>query len=100
MLFTDFADNGPMWVGTGPREVRHRIRFAERFAAAPAVMVGISLWDVDTATNLRADLRAEAVAVDGFTLVFRTWGDSRLARLRAEWTAIGALRDDDLWEVD
>lgn len=100
MLFADFTDNGPMWTGTGSREVRHRIRFVEAFAARPAVMVGISLWDADGSTNLRADLHAEAITPAGFELVFRTWGDSRFARLRADWTAIGPLRDDELWEVD
>ena len=99
VLFSDFADNGPMWTGTGPRESRSAIRFATLFAEAPAVMVAISMWDMDRGTNARADLSAENVTPRGFDLVFRTWGDTRVARLRADWTAIGPVLDDDLWDV-
>lgn len=99
MLFSDFADGGPMWTGNGPRESRHMIKFSEAFAAPPAVMVGISMWDTDGKTNLRADLTAERVTATGFELVFRTWNDTRLARIRADWTAIGPLHDDELWDL-
>ncbi|RWY39993.1 hypothetical protein EP867_12780 [Falsigemmobacter intermedius] len=100
MMFTDFQTGGPMWTGEGPREVRQRVHFATPFLQAPAVIVGISLWDSDRRTNLRADLCAESVTAEGFELVFRTWGDSRVARIRADWTAIGAVRDERDWLVD
>lgn len=99
MMFSDFADDGPMWTGSGPRESRQSVTFAEPFAAAPAVMVTISMWDADRRTNLRADIAAENVTEAGFDLVFRTWNDTRIARIRADWTAIGALRDDELWDL-
>lgn len=99
MLFSDFADDGPMWTGSGPRESRHVIRFSEAFAAPPAVMVGISMWDTDGKTNLRADLTAERITEYGFDLVFRTWSDTRIARIRADWTAIGPLSDEDVWDL-
>lgn len=100
VLFSDYIDGGPMWTGSGERESRHRVTFREAFGSAPAVIVGISLWDSDSSANMRADLSAEAVTDAGFELVFRTWGDTRVARLRADWTAIGPLRDDDAWDVD
>ena len=50
-------------------------------------------------TNLRADLTAEHVSEKGFHLVFRTWGDTRIARIRADWTAIGPVRDEDDWDI-
>jgi len=100
MMFTDFAHDGPMWTGSGPRESRQAVRFAEAFAAPPAVLVTISLWDVDGQTNLRADISAENVTETGFDLVFRTWADTRIARIRADWTAIGAVRDEDMWDLD
>lgn len=99
ILFSDFATDGPMWTGNGDRDLRYHVKFAESFREIPAVMVGISLWDADHQTNLRADLTAENVTVKGFDLVFRTWGDTRIARLRADWTAIGAMRDEDDWDV-
>ena len=99
LMFSDFANDGPMWTGSGPRESRHIISFSEPFAAPPAVMVGISMWDMDGQTNLRADIMAERVTEKGFDLVFRTWSDTRVARIRADWTAIGPLPDEDAWDI-
>lgn len=100
MLFSDFAHGGVMWTGEGKRESRHAITFREGFVEPPAVIVGLSMWDMDNGTNARADISAENVGNGGFDLVFRTWGDSRIARVRADWTAIGAIRDEDDWDVD
>jgi H-type lectin domain len=100
VLFSDFADGGPMWTGQGDRESRHVITFKEAFTEPPVVMVGISMWDIDNKQNSRADLAAEKITAKGFHLVFRTWGDTRVARIRADWTAIGATRDDDDWDVE
>jgi H-type lectin domain len=99
VLFSDFANDGVMWSGDGPREVRRVLVFAEAFAEAPAVLVGISMWDIDHKVNSRADIGAEDITEAGFQIVFRTWGDSRIARIRADWTAIGPLRDDEDWDV-
>jgi hypothetical protein len=99
VLFSDFIDDGPMWAGAGQRESRHHIRFRDAFAEAPAVMVGVSMWDLDKGTNMRADLKAENITESGFELVFRTWDDTRIARVRADWTAIGPLPDEDAWDL-
>ncbi|WP_225028933.1 H-type lectin domain-containing protein [Xinfangfangia pollutisoli] len=99
VLFSDFVDGGPMWTGQGDRESRFLVSFREPFQAPPAVIVGLSLLDIDHKANFRADLSAETVTATGFHIVFRTWGDSRIARIRADWTAIGPLRDEDEWDV-
>ncbi|NJM82475.1 MAG: hypothetical protein HC844_08230 [Tabrizicola sp.] len=99
VLFSDYADDGVMWTGKGPRESRHRQDFDDPFVAPPVVMVSISMWDIDHKTNSRADITAENVGPSGFDIVFRTWSDSHVARIRADWTAIGQIRDDETWEV-
>ena len=99
VLFSDFADNGPMWAGDGPREKRHMVSFAQPFRTAPMVQVAISMWDMDGNTNQRADLRSEAITTAGFELVFRTWGDSRVARIRADWMALGEVVSEDDWQL-
>lgn len=99
VLFSDFADGGSMWTGQGPRESRFIVSFKEPFLDPPVVMVGISMWDMDNKHNSRADISADAVTEKGFHIVFRTWGDTRIARIRADWMAIGAVRDDDDWDV-
>ena len=34
-----------------------------------------------------------------FDIVFRTWGDTRVARVRVAWIALGAVANDDGWDV-
>ena len=99
VLFSDFADGGVMWTGQGDRESRHLIKFKEPFHGVPSVMVSMSMWDIDHKHTSRADIVAENITTTGFHLVFRTWGDTRVARVRAEWLAMGAVKDDDDWDI-
>ena len=100
MLFADYQHDGVMWAGEGERELRHGITFSEPFAGPPSVKIGISLWDVANTANHRMDLTAENITAEGFDIVFRTWEDTRVARVRADWLAIGELRDEDDWDVE
>lgn len=88
-----------MWTGEGPRELRRTIEFSEPFKSEPVVHVSLSMWDMDQKTNQRADISAEKVSAKSFAIVFRTWGDTRVARVRADWLAIGEVRCEDDWEV-
>lgn len=99
VLFSDFEDGGEMWTGRGQRERRRRISFEEPFRSPPAIQVAISLWDMDATTVIRADISSETITESGFDLVFRTWGDTRVARIRVGWTAIGEVVDPDDWEL-
>jgi H-type lectin domain len=99
VLFSDFADDGVMWTGNGPRESRHIVNFKDVFSEPPAVQVSIGMWDMDHKSNSRADIVAEHVTAKGFHIVFRTWGDTRVARIRADWMAIGQVKSDDDWDV-
>ncbi len=89
-----------MWTGHGPREVRRPVRYSVPFRMVPAVMVGVTMWDLDQKTNQRSDISAENITETGFDIVFKTWGDTRVARIRADWIAIGALPDEDDWEIE
>lgn len=100
LLFSDFENNGPMWGVVGPREVVKRVEFTRAFRSDPAVHVGLSMWDLDNASNPRMDIRADNITHGGFDIVFRTWGDTRIARVRASWMAIGELPHTDDWDVD
>lgn len=99
LLFSEFEDGGSMWTGSGARERRRRVAFAVAFAAPPAVQVSLSMWDMDTEAAIRAELTAQAITCDGFEIVFRTWHDSRVARVRAAWMAIGDLPFADDWDI-
>ncbi|RYH03812.1 hypothetical protein EU805_00105 [Salipiger sp. IMCC34102] len=99
VLFSDFEDDGDMWSGHGPRLIRQAIRFDTTFLQEPVVQVSLTMWDIAADANNRADISAEQITPDGFNLVFRTWGDTRVARVRAGWIAMGPVRGDDVWDV-
>ncbi len=99
ILFSDFENGGEMWTSTGQRERRRRVSFSKPYKTPPTVQVSLSMWDLDNGTPARMDLRAETVTEDGFDLVFRTWGDTRVARARANWLSIGQLNHDDDWNL-
>ena len=100
VLFSDFEDDGEMWTGHGPRSKVTHIRFAEPFLTTPVVHVALEMIDMDSGSNQRADISASNVSRDGFDIVFKTWGDSRVARARASWLVLGEVRGSDEWDVD
>ena len=99
VLFSDFEDDGEMWTGDGPRLTRHPVRYSEKYDAAPVVQVSLAMFDISNGSNARADVSAENVSRDGFEIVFRTWGDTRIARVRVAWFSIGPIRSDDTWDL-
>jgi hypothetical protein len=94
-LFSVFQDGGDMWTGTGPRKMSRAIKFSEAFAAQPLVHVSLTMWDMGSDSNARAEIRAENVTETGFDLVFRTWSDKRVARVSVSWLAIGGVADPE-----
>lgn len=100
MLFSHFQEDGEMWAGKGPREVRRHIAFKAPFHSRPAVQVGMTMLDLDQQTNPRLDLTAENITRKGFDVVFKTWSDTRVARVRADWMAIGEAPGEDDWDID
>ncbi len=98
-LFSDYQDGGDMWTGHGPRTRRQTIRFSSAFREAPVVHVSLSMWDIHHTANGRADIAAENVTEQGFDAVFRTWENTRVARARIRWMAIGPMAHEDDWEL-
>ncbi|OUS04354.1 hypothetical protein A9Q96_15510 [Rhodobacterales bacterium 52_120_T64] len=97
--FSDFANDGEMWAGTGDRVRRVNVEFSEPFLNPPVVHLGFAMWDISNAANTRVELAAENVTATGFTTVFQTWGDTKVARMRANWMAIGEVENDEIWDV-
>jgi hypothetical protein len=98
MLFSDFDNNGEMWAGKGSRERRVAVAFSEVFKTIPSVMVTLEMFDMDSRTNQRAETVVENISLDGFEIVFRTWGDTKVARANASWLAIGGVEAEDNWD--
>ena len=99
LLFSDYQSGGKMWTGSGEREIRKRVQFSEQYRSAPSVMAHLTMWDLDNEANLRAAVKAESVDREAFDIVFRTWGDTKIARIRVGWMAIGETGFDDDWAV-
>lgn len=97
--FSDFANGGEMWSGKGERIRRVDVTYTEEFLNPPVVQLGFAMWDISNAANTRVELAAEDVTTTGFTAVFQTWGDTKVARLRANWMAIGEVDNEDVWDV-
>lgn len=100
VLFSDFEHNGLMWSGQDARSYREPVTFSGEFLTPPSVQVGMSMWDVSNMATARMDIRAENITETGFDLVFRTWGDSKVARVRANWRAIGAVEHAENWSLE
>ncbi|SPF77552.1 H-type lectin domain-containing protein [Pseudoprimorskyibacter insulae] len=98
-IFSDFATGGEMWTGDGDRERRKQVTFSRPFKEAPNVHVSLSMIDLHSGPNFRAEVTAENIEREGFELVFRTWMDTRVARARLNWLAIGGLAGEDDWDV-
>lgn len=99
VLFSDFEDDGQMWRGEGSRQSRAEVVFSQSYARPPHVQVSMSMWDISNSTNSRADVKAEQITENGFTIVFRTWADTQVARVRVAWTSFGELPHDEGWEL-
>ena len=99
VLFSDFEDDGQMWRGDGPRQSRAQVVFSQPYSKPPHVQVSMSMWDISNNTNTRADVQAESITETGFDIVFRTWADTQVARVRVAWTSFGQLPHDDGWEL-
>lgn len=99
-VFSEFDSGGSMWTGAGPRERRLTVAFDHPYRVPPAVQITASLMDMHQDTAHRSELVAENISETGFDVVFRTWSDSRVARVRAAWLAIGDLPFEDDWDVE
>lgn len=99
LLFSDFDNNGAMWAGEGERYCRVAVCFRKVFKTVPVVQVSLDMLDMDQATNQRIDISTDNVKAGGFEIVFKTWGDTKIARVRASWIAIGETEDCDQFNL-
>lgn len=99
ILFSDFEDDGAMWKGDGPRTARRTILFSEAYKDLPSISLQLSMIDMSNDAYIRADLHTDDISTTGFDIVFRTWGDTRVARIRVAWQAIGPVLSEDTWNL-
>lgn len=98
-LFADYEDEGEMWAGEGPRSCVIAVEFDEKFKLPPSVEVNLSMLDSAEWTNQRFDLSVQNITETGFEILFKTWGDTKIARAAATWMAIGDAYGEGDWQV-
>ena len=99
VMFSDFESGGKMWTGDGARKVTKAIKFSQSYKDVPMVNCWLSMWDVSNDTFGRMDVQAENITPEGFKIVFRTWGDTKVARVRVAWQSMGEMPHDDDWQL-
>jgi hypothetical protein len=73
--------------GTGDRQMTCSVSFPKPFKVKPEVVVGITLLDAATGVGTRVNAVVEGISRDGFTVVVKTWGDSKVNGVQGSWVA-------------
>ncbi len=74
---------------SGIRTTTRAVTFASEFADTPTVTVAVSHLDCVADRNTRISVYTESVTTSGFSIVYKTWGDSRVYGVTASWIAHG-----------
>lgn len=77
----------------GARESRQAPDFADAFSGGPDLRVGLAKRDIGSRTDPRTDPVAGKAKRRAIALVFRTRGDTRIARTLADRRASGPVRE-------
>ncbi|WEF22923.1 hypothetical protein [Paracoccus sp. S3-43] len=99
LLFSAFENHDPMWSGEGPRAIRQTGFFDEAFAAPPAVHARRSPRRRHVGHRPQRQPKGRYPGGQDHPVRLRhrfpDLGDTRVARIRAEWLALGALPHKD-----
>ena len=78
-IFSHLKNKGPMYTGSGVREVSKRVSFSSKFKKEPLVQASIATLDTDKNFNCRYSLTVSNINDDSFTVTMKTWGDTKIA---------------------
>ena len=84
--------NNPKWQlldGQGKRPFQKRIDFPHSYEEPPIVVVALTGLDVDKSMNLRVEVDAPDVDRNGFSIVFKTWSNTKIYSVWVQWIAHG-----------
>lgn len=72
----------------GVRTMLVEVEYPKPFNKKPEVMVGVNLIDASNAQNLRYSVEVKSVSRDGFTLLVKTWANTRIFEIGGGWIAV------------
>lgn len=90
-LFNHVDDGLPMWADEGDREVVVEILFQTPFLKLPAIILNVVGIDSAHDQNLRYSVTPINITTKGFSIQFKTWGDTHIARASVSWQATGLV---------
>jgi len=71
----------------GERSVTVQVNFAVPFDEKPDVVLGVTLVDAATKTNIRYNVSPMSVSRDGFVIKIATWSDATIYGIGGYWMA-------------
>lgn len=75
--------------GSGERVFTRAVTFESKFANPPKVVIGLSGLDVNATKNNRVVVTAKNITDSGFQVEYKTWSDTILYGVWADWLAYG-----------
>ena len=72
---------------TGDRSMTIEVSFAVPFEVKPEIIIGVTMLDATTQTNIRYNVTPRSVSRDGFTIKVATWAESRISGIGGYWIA-------------
>ena len=92
--YVDKIQSGRVSIGrstsSGDRKIRKEISY-KKFSKSPTVVLGVVGLDVDKRFNTRYKIWVENVTDNGCDVIFRTWADTDIYLLEAQWIAYGPM---------
>ena len=84
-----FSSSGTgLSTGSGERQMTVTVSFPKSFSEKPKVIVGLTMIDAAGNVGTRVNAIAEGISRDGFTVIVKTWADSKVYGVSGSWVAI------------
>lgn len=71
----------------GERTMTLEIKFKESFKQKPNIFLSVIQIDAEDKTNVRYNVEAISISRDGFTLIVKTWADSKIFSISGNYLA-------------
>ena len=71
----------------GDRSMTIDVSFDVPFDEKPDIILGVTMMDATTQTNIRYSVSPMSVSRDGFTIKVATWSDSKIYGISGYWIA-------------
>ena len=71
----------------GNRSMTIDVSFVYPFDEKPDIIIGVTMLDATTQTNVRYNVSPMSISRDGFTIKIATWSDSKIYGIGGYWIA-------------